>query len=111
MAADLGRTRNMTHRQFFNQFKPSDRQPGAPNGVPAWFMQPDASVSGPVFLPHLYDGRNKTFLFFGYQKLIEKKSAAFTSQTPTPDSLAGDFTFGGLGQQRYDPLTTRQLSD
>jgi Carboxypeptidase regulatory-like domain len=111
MAADLGRTRMMTHRQFFNLYKTSDPQPGAPNGVPAWFMQPDASVSGPVVLPHLYNGRNKTFFFFAYQKLIEKKSAAFTSQTPTPASLAGDFTFGGLGQQLYDPLTTRQLSD
>jgi hypothetical protein len=111
MAADLGRTRMMTHRQFFNLYKTSDPQPGAPDGVPAWFMQPDASVSGPVVLPHLYNGRNKTFFFFAYQKLIEKKSAAFTSQTPTPASLAGDFTFGGLGQQLYDPLTTRQLND
>jgi hypothetical protein len=74
-------------------------------------MQPDASISGPVVIPKLYNGRNKTFFYFGYQKLIEKKSAAFTSQTPTPASLAGDFTFGGLGQQLYDPLTTRQLSD
>src|SRR5689334_16223872 len=64
MAADLGRTRMMTHRQFFNLFKTSDPQPGAPNGVPAWFMQPDASVSGPVVLPNLYNGRNKTFFFF-----------------------------------------------
>jgi hypothetical protein len=111
MAADLGRTRAMTHRQFFNLYKTSDPQPGAPDGVPAWFMQPDASISGPVVIPHLYNCRNKTFFFFGYQKLIEKKSAAFTSQTPTPDSLAGDFTFGGAGLPLYDPLTTRQLSD
>ena len=111
MAADLGRTRMMTHRQFFNLYKTSDPQPGAPNGVPAWFMQPDASVSGPVLLPHVYNGRNKTFFFFAYQKLIEKKSAAFTSQTPTPAELAGDFTFGGVGVPIYDPLTTRQLAD
>jgi hypothetical protein len=96
-ASDLGRTRSMTHRQFFNSFRTSDPQPGAPDGVPAWFMQPDASISGPVVLPHIYNGRNKTFFFFGYQKLIEKKSAAFTSQTPTPEELAGDFTFGGVG--------------
>src|SRR5579863_3917871 len=69
MAADLGRTRIMTHRQFFNQYRTSDPQPGAPSGVPAWFMQPDAAVSGPVVLPHIYNGRNKTFFFFGYQKL------------------------------------------
>src|SRR3954447_24567363 len=110
-ASDLGRTRNMTHRQFFNAFKTSDPQPGAPDGVPAWFMQLDASLSGPIWIPKVYNGKNKTFFFFGYQKLIEKKSAAFTSQTPTPASLAGDFTFGGAGLPLYDPLTTRQLAD
>ncbi|MBV9227200.1 MAG: TonB-dependent receptor [Acidobacteriaceae bacterium] len=110
-ASDLGRTRNMAHRQFFNRYRTSDPQPGAPDGVPAWFMQLDASLSGPVSIPKLYNGKNKTFFFFGYQKLIEKKSAAFTSQTPTPDLLNGDFTFGGLGQQLYDPSTTRRLPD
>ena len=108
-ASDLGRTRRMTHRQFFNLYKTSDPQPGAPNGVPAWFMQLDASIAGPIVIPKLYNGKNKTFFFFGYQKLIEKKTAAFTSQTPTPDELGGNFTFGGLGQQLYDPSTTRQL--
>ena len=111
MASDFGRTRSMTHRQFFNLYKTSQSQPGAPNGVPAWFMQPDANGGGPVVIPHLYNGRNRTFWFVGYQKLIEKKAAAYTSQTPTPAELAGDFTFGGAGAQLYDPLTTRQLAD
>lgn len=110
-ASDLGRTRSMTHRQFFNLYRTSDAQPGAPDGVPAWFMQLDASLAGPVVIPKVYNGKNKTFFFFGYQKLIEKKSAAFTSQTPTPDQLKGDFTFGGAGQAIYDPATTRQLAN
>src|SRR5689334_17186224 len=38
-AADYGRTRIMTHRQFFNFYRSSDPQPGNPNGVPGWFMQ------------------------------------------------------------------------
>ena len=109
-ASDLGRTRSMTHRQFFNFYKTSDPQPGSPNGVPAWFMQLDASLSGPISIPKVYNGKNKSFFFFGYQKLIEKKSAAFTSQTPTPAELNGDFTFGGIGQQLYDPSTTRLVN-
>ena len=40
-------------------------------------MQPDASVSGPIVIPKVYNGRNKTFFFFGYQKLIEKKTQAY----------------------------------
>lgn len=110
-ASDLGRTRSMTHRQFFNLYRTSDPQPGAPDGVPAWFMQLDASLSGPVSIPKVYNGKNRTFFFFGYQKLIEKKSTAFTSQTPTPALLGGDFTFGGAGLPLYDPATTRQLAN
>src|SRR2546423_1110025 len=41
-ASDYGRTRRMTHRQFFNIYTAAQSQPGAPNGVPSWFMQPDA---------------------------------------------------------------------
>ena len=106
-ASDLGRTRSMTHRQFFNLYRTSDPQPGAPNGVPGWFMQMDGSLSGPISIPKVYNGKNKTFFFFGIQKLIEKKSTSYTSQTPTPDELNGDFTFGGAGQPLYDPSTTR----
>src|SRR5581483_5335724 len=110
-ASDYGRTRSMTHRQFFNLYTTAQPQPGAPNGVPSWFMQPDANVGGPIVIPKLYNGRNRTFFFFGYNKLIEKKTQAYTSVTPTPDELRGDFTFGGLGQPLYDPLTTRQNAD
>jgi hypothetical protein len=111
MASDYGRTRIMAHRQFFNLYTSSQAQPGNPNGVPGWFMMPDANVGGPLVIPKIYNGRNRTFFFFGYEKLIEKKTQAYTSQTPTPDELAGDFTFGGLGQKLYDPYSTRRLAD
>jgi hypothetical protein len=111
MASDYGRTRIMAHRQFFNLYTSAQPQPGNPNGVPGWFMMPDANVGGPLVIPKVYNGRNRTFFFFGYEKLIEKKTQAYTSQTPTPDELAGDFTFGGLGQKLYDPYTTRRLAD
>jgi len=74
-------------------------------------MMPDANVGGPLVIPKIYNGRNRTFFFFGYEKLIEKKTQAYTSQTPTPDELAGDFSFGGLGQKLYDPYSTRRLAD
>lgn len=103
-----GRTRIMTHRQFFNLYRSSQAQPGNPNGVPGIFLQPDASLSGPVRIPKLYNGRNKTFFYYGWQRLIEKKTQAYTSQTPTPAELNGDFTFGGVGQPIYNPYSTVQ---
>ncbi|HYM09151.1 MAG TPA: TonB-dependent receptor [Bryobacterales bacterium] len=111
LASDFGRVRRMQHRLFFDKFRTSDPQPGSPNGVPGWFMMPDANVGGPVVIPKLYDGRNKTFFFFGYQKLIEKKAAQVFTQVPTAAMKNGDFNFGGLGNPIYDPTTTRQMPD
>lgn len=109
--SDYGRTRIMTHRQYFNIYTTAQPQFGNPNGVPAWFMMPDGNGGGPVVIPHLYNGRNRTFWYSGYSKLIEKKTQAYTSVTPTPEEQRGDFTFGGLGQPLYDPATTRQNPD
>src|SRR6516162_5691420 len=93
LASDFGRTRVMTHRQFFSLYTSAQPQPGNPNGVPGWFMEPDANVGGPIVIPHIYNGRNKSFFFFGYQKLIEKKTQSITSVTPDPAELTGDFGF------------------
>ncbi|MBI3473788.1 MAG: carboxypeptidase regulatory-like domain-containing protein, partial [Candidatus Solibacter usitatus] len=69
-----GRSRRMQHRLFFDKFRTTDAdQPGGP--VPTFFFLPEANVSGPVVIPKLYNGKNKTFFFFAYQKLIEKKIA------------------------------------
>ncbi|MGI8988105.1 MAG: carboxypeptidase regulatory-like domain-containing protein [Bryobacteraceae bacterium] len=111
MASDFGRTRILTHRQYFSLYTSAQPQPGNPNGVPGWFMEPDANIGGPIIIPHVYNGKNKTFFFFGYQKLIEKKTQSITSQTPDPAELKGDFTFGGKGQTLYDPATTRLNAD
>lgn len=111
LAANYGRTRRMQHRLFFDRLRTSDPQPGNPNGVPTWFMFPEANVSGPIVLPKVYNGRNKTFFFFGYQKLIEKKAAQVLVNTPTDAMRAGDVSYNGLGQQIFDPASTRQLAD
>jgi len=51
------------------------------------------TVGGPVVLPHLYDGRNKTFFFFGYQGTqIRNISSSTTATVPTPANLNGDFS-------------------
>jgi hypothetical protein len=111
MVSQYGRTRRMEHRNFFQRVRSSQPQPGAPNGLPVFFMQPDTSVGGPIVLPKIYNGRNRSFFFFGYQKLIIKTSKQYFATTPTPDMKAGDFSFGGLGNPIFDPMTTRQLEN
>ena len=102
MASWYGRTRNMQHRLFFDKLRTSQPTPGRPNGVPVFFMMPDANVSGPIV-------RNKTFFFIGYQRLHEKKVAQVDATTPTPEMKAGNFNFPGVtANPIYDPATTRR---
>src|SRR5213593_4525861 len=107
MASWYGRTRSMQHRRYFDRARTSDPSTGRPNGVPVFFMMPDANVGGPVVIPHLYDGHNKTFFFFGYQRLHEKKVAQLFTSAPTPEMRQGIFTFPGANPI-YDPSTTRR---
>jgi hypothetical protein len=49
------------------------------------------SIGGPVYLPKVYDGRDKTFWFFSYDRYRQ----SFTNGTvtvPTPAELGGDFS-------------------
>lgn len=58
------------------------------------------TAGGPVLLPHLYDGRNRTFFFADYQgqrnKFPFERGSPFTS-VPTAKTRVGDFSeFGGV---------------
>lgn len=63
-----------------------------------------ASVGGPVFVPKLYDGRNRTFFFFNYEGMRERQGNVTTRISPTEAMLGGDFS--GVTNTIYDPLTT-----
>jgi len=112
MGSWFGRTRMMQHRRYFDGKRTSDEYPGHPNGLPVFFMQPDGNISGPVVIPKLYNGKNKTFFFFGYQRLHEKKAAQLFQSTPTPEMRQGIFNFPGVAtNQIYDPATTARLAN
>ncbi len=112
MGTFYGHSRIMQQRNFFDLNSLSTPTFGHPNGLTAFFLNPEANIGGPVVLPKIYNGRNKTFFFFGWNKIIEKISnfQAFGT-VPTPAMKNGDFSFGGQGVPIYDPSTTRQLPD
>ena len=70
-----------------------------------------ATIGGPVYLPKIYDGRNKTFFFFG-QELFFYRTAGSTSLTTVPTAAfrAGDFSnlvnASGAVIPIFDPDTT-----
>ncbi len=103
MGSFYGRTRRMQHRLFF------DRVTTAQQGVPSFFMMPDANISGPVMIPKVYDGRNKTFFFFGFQRLHEKKVAQVDASVPSLGMRQGDFNWTGANAI-FDPASTRLVN-
>ncbi|HEX4277388.1 MAG TPA: carboxypeptidase-like regulatory domain-containing protein [Bryobacteraceae bacterium] len=68
------------------------------------------SLGGPVRIPKLYDGRNKTFFFATDEAYRETDGSTTTLSIPTALERQGDFskTFNknGLQQIIYDPLST-----
>jgi hypothetical protein len=84
------------------------------------------SLGGPVRVPQLYDGRNKTFYFFNIEKYVNRGSIAGNFATlPIPEFRNGDFsaTLTGrtIGTDRagrpvlentiFDPATSRTVNN
>ena len=62
-------------------------------------------ISGPIRIPKIYDGLNRTFFLFGFQRHHEKASENNDRTVPSPEMLAGNFSFGGIGDPIYDPAS------
>jgi hypothetical protein len=69
--------------------------------APLNFNQWGFALGGPVIIPKLYNGRNKTFFFGSYEKLNQKAQSPGTSTVMTAAMRAGDFSEIGT----YNPAT------
>ena len=61
------------------------------------------NLGGPVYIPKLYNGRDKTFFFGSYEKLNQIGQGSSISSVLTPAMEAGDFS--AYTGQIYDPTT------
>ena len=113
-AYDFLRNDKLDARNFFEQNKMIYRQ----NDFGATF-------GGPVYLPKLYNGRNRTFFFLSYEGFRNRQGlptaaatgssgVTQTSTVPTPEMYEGDFSrwvnASGNLLLIYDPATTSQGS-
>jgi hypothetical protein len=91
-----------------------DNHEGIPRGS---FTQNQFGFNGggPVVIPHLYNGRNRTFFFFNWEGFSLRQGQTFTETVPTAAELAGNMNLlpkvenssGQLVEPTiYDPLTT-----
>ncbi len=73
-----------------------------------------ASATGPVRLPGIYNGRNRTFFMYGYEGIHESRPRGSTTSVPTEKQRAGDFSDllkAGGNYVIYDPATRVLLSN
>jgi hypothetical protein len=64
-----------------------------------------ASFGGPVWIPKLYNGRNKTFFYFAYQGFRFTQNSDSLLKVPTAAQLAGNES--SFPTQIYNPFSTR----
>ena len=87
-------------RNFFQPSKPQYRQNN-------WGF----TVGGPILIPKVYNGTNKSFFFFSFdQYYLRSPGSPGLATVPSSKMLQGDFTEwvnAGRGTV-YDPATTRQ---
>jgi len=68
-------------RSFFSPTKASSRR----HNLGGWF-------AGPVYLPKLYNGRNRTFFMLAYEGTRSPSFSNANATVPTPAMRTGDFT-------------------
>jgi len=67
-------------------------------------------VGGPVYIPKLYNGKDRTFFFFNYEGFRYRRAATALGTIPTPEMFGGNLAFdqtGAPAPQIFDPATTR----
>jgi len=102
-AEDRHIAKSMIHRSYLEQL---------PRTNPFAYDETSFLFSGPVILPKIYKGNNKTFWLVGWEQHRENAGTAGARvQVPTAAMYNGDFSFGGQTTPKvlpiYNPYTTR----
>ena len=73
-----------------------------------------ASAGGPVYLPKLYNGRDRTFIFGSWESIRQADPSSIVTTVPTVEQRTGDFSrtfdFRGRFLPVFDPSTTTAVA-
>jgi len=102
-AEDRYLNNTLLHRDYFDTILPP----------PETYHEISTVASGPVYIPKLYNGKDRTFWLFGFARHHEISSETFIGDVPSPEMLNGNFNFFNasgqqIGNTIYDPTTIRQ---
>ena len=95
--------------EFLRNGKLDSRDFFAPSRTVLKRNQFGGTLGGPVLIPHIYDGRNKTFFFVSYEGERTRQGLIQNSVVPTAAQQAGNFSATNLNRI-YDPLSTAGTS-
>ena len=126
-AFELFRNTDLDANTWFNKLSIAQGGKNPGNATPADKKNEfGLLLGGPIRIPKLYDGRNKSFFFFSWEQFRQNQGYQNLITIPTAANLAGDFsqnlttTVVGTNPcdgtniyqgQIFDPATTRTLAD
>jgi hypothetical protein len=126
-AFELFRNTVLDANTWFNNLNRAQDGPNSGNQTPADKKNNyGVLLGGPVWIPKVYNGRDKTFFFFAWEQFRQNQGYQSLITIPTQANLAGDFsqdlTTTAIGTnpcdgstiyqgQIFDPSTTRTLAD
>jgi hypothetical protein len=97
------RNSDLGANDFFNNLAGNPR-------VPFHMNQFGGSIGAPIWIPKVYNGKNRTFFFFNYEGTRWRRGAVFTTTVPTAAERQGDFSHDvtNTGQlvTIFDPTST-----
>lgn len=95
-AYDILRNADLDANTYFNDL---DEDTCATAGCRSQYATPEdtkndygLTFGGPVLIPHIYNGKNKTFFFFAWEQLRWPRSSVVTSTVPTTLESQGNFS-------------------
>jgi hypothetical protein len=91
---------------------------GTPEQASGRVTQPGFGIGGPVYIPHVFNGKNKLFFYIAYSKLVSIAPPNSTPiyTVPTVPQRSGDFSALLVGTTNpsqyiiYDPRTAATVS-
>ncbi|SEG67155.1 TonB-dependent Receptor Plug Domain [Bryocella elongata] len=97
----LMRNEDFDANTYFNKLKPIGNSPYTPRAKDRFF-QVGGSLGGPVRIPKIYNGRDKTFFFVNYDYTIQPSTSSFTDTVPTAAQRTGDLSAALAGTSPVD---------
>ncbi len=94
---------NQYHGSGYDYFVNEDLNAGNPfshtaDGEPGKFRPRNrrndfgGTLGGPIYIPKVYNGHDKTFFFWNYEQFLESTGYSFTDTVPAAAYLNGDFS-------------------